>query len=347
MTRARTTQPGNVPNALMARYYQQRASAGLIITEGAPVSAAARGYSLTPGIYQQAHIDGWRLITEAIHQQGGKVFVQLWHVGRRGHSRISGAQPLAPSALKVADKVYGPLGDGGFGMIETQVPKAMDRHDIERTQQEFVQATRNAMEANFDGVEIHGAHGYLFDSFMRMSSNKRDDDYGGSQQNRIRMLVETTQRVVNAVGADKVGVRISPHLLEKGGHRDPEMADLTIKLLQALEPLGLAYVHFSENPSNDESAPNEFRCKVRQVFSGQVMLAGGHTDHSAQSIIEQGLVDFVAFGTAFISNPDLVERFSHNWPLATLTEQASQQFYGGDDKGYCDYPSYQASIVTY
>lgn len=188
MTRSRTSQPGDVPNEMMATYYRQRASAGLIVTEGAPVSAVGRGYSMTPGIYTEEHIEGWRKVTQAVHEEGGKIFIQLWHVGRRSHSSISREQPLAPSAIKVPDQVFGPLPEGGFGMIETEMPREMTIQDIESTIADFVQAAKNSIEAGFDGVEIHAAHGYLFDTFMRLESNQRQDQYGGSQENRLRFF---------------------------------------------------------------------------------------------------------------------------------------------------------------
>lgn len=193
MTRSRTSQPGDVPNEMMATYYRQRASAGLIVTEGAPVSAVGRGYSMTPGIYTEEHIEGWKKVTQAVHEEGGKIFIQLWHVGRRSHSDISGSQPLAPSAIKIPDQVFGPLPEGGFGMVETEQPKAMSADEIQATIADFVQAARNAIEAGFDGVEVHAAHGYLFDTFLRLESNQRIDQYGGSQENRMHFLVDTLQ----------------------------------------------------------------------------------------------------------------------------------------------------------
>ncbi|MGZ9899968.1 alkene reductase [Shewanella gaetbuli] len=343
MTRSRTTQPGDVPNDMMAKYYAQRATAGLIITEGSPVSAVARGYSLTPGIYTQAHIDGWKKTTDAVHKAGGKIFIQLWHVGRRSHSIIAGEQPVAASAVKVADKVYGPLPEGGFGMIETEAPRAMSLEDIAQTQADFVQAAKNAIEAGFDGVEIHGAHGYLFDTFMRQASNQRTDQYGGNIENRMRFMLETLQAVADAIGGEKVAVRVSPHVLEGGKTPDTEIKPLMIAALAKMMPMNLAYVHFSENISEFEPVTDEFRQQVRSVYSNPIMVAGKLTQHSAQALLNKGYADLVAFGTPYVSNPDLVERFKQNWPLAEFDADARLTLYGGGEAGYTDYPAYQAS----
>ncbi|MGR5238771.1 alkene reductase [Vibrio alfacsensis] len=342
MTRSRTSQPGDVPNEMMATYYRQRASSGLIVTEGAPVSAVGRGYSMTPGIYTEEHIEGWKKVTQAVHEEGGKIFIQLWHVGRRSHSSISGDQPLAPSAIKVPDKVFGPLPEGGFGMIETEVPREMTLQDIESTIADFVQAAKNSIEAGFDGVEIHTAHGYLFDTFMRLESNQRQDQYGGSQENRMRFLMETLQAVVNEIGSDKVAVRVSPHVIEGFADEDPEIIEVTLKALEKMAPMNLAYVHFSERISRYVDVPEEFRKQVREVYPNPIMIAGKLTKQSAQELLDKQYVDFVAFGTPFVTNPDLVERFNQDLPLAEFDADARLTLYGGGAEGYIDYPTYQA-----
>ncbi|HFD4063744.1 alkene reductase [Vibrio parahaemolyticus] len=342
MTRSRTSQPGDVPNEMMATYYRQRASAGLIVTEGAPVSAVGRGYSMTPGIYTEEHIEGWRKVTQAVHEEGGKIFIQLWHVGRRSHSSISGEQPLAPSAIKVPDQVFGPLPEGGFGMIETEMPREMTIQDIESTIADFVQAAKNSIEAGFDGVEIHAAHGYLFDTFMRLESNQRQDQYGGSQENRLRFLVETLQAVVNEIGGDKVAVRVSPHVIEGFADEDPEIIDVVLKALERMKPMNLAYVHFSERISRYVDVPETFRHQVRKVYPNPIMIAGKLTKQSAQELLDKQYADFVAFGTPFVTNPDLVERFNHDLPLADFDADARLTLYGGGAEGYIDYPTYQA-----
>ncbi|GIU48127.1 alkene reductase [Shewanella sp. KT0246] len=339
MTRSRTSQPGDVPNDLMATYYQQRATAGLIIAEGTPISAVARGYSLTPGIYSKAHIEGWKKTTEAVHQQGGKIFLQLWHVGRRSHTDIAGEQPVAPSAIKQPDQVYGPLAEGGFGMVETSIPRAMTTEDIQQTTADFVQAALNAIEAGFDGVELHGAHGYLLDQFMRSASNQRLDNYGGSQQNRLRFPLEVIKAVNDAIGADKVAIRLSPLVGEGFKETDSDIIELTELLLKQLAPMSLAYVHFSENIGEYTEATDSFRQKIRQIYPNPIMVAGKLTKQSAQTILDKGYADLVAFGTPYVSNPDLVRRFKHNIELTEFDADARLTLYGGDETGYTDYPA--------
>ena len=200
---------------------------------------------MTPGIYTQAQIEAWKKTTQAVHQQGGKIFIQLWHVGRRSHEVIAGESIVSASAIKDIDQVFGPLPEGGFGMIETSVPRALTIEDIQNTIADFVQAAKNAMEAGFDGVELHGAHGYLIDQFMHIASNQRDDQYGGSQENRMRFLVETVQAVVDAIGADRVAIRLSPHVTEGYAKEDPELVELTLKAMHKLAPMNLAYIRHS------------------------------------------------------------------------------------------------------
>ncbi|MCL1066664.1 alkene reductase [Shewanella olleyana] len=339
MTRSRTSQPGDVPNDLMASYYQQRASAGLIIAEGTPVSAVARGYSLTPGIYTQAHIDGWKKTTDAVHQQGGKIFLQLWHVGRRSHSDIAGEQPVAPSAIKQPDQVYGPLPEGGFGMVETSIPRAMTIEDIEKTIADFVQGAKNAIEAGFDGVELHGAHGYLIDQFIREVSNQRQDQYGGSQQNRLRFPLEVINAVNDAIGADRVAIRLSPLVGEGFKETDSDIIEVTELLLKQLAPMKLAYVHFSENIGDYTEATDSFRQRVRKIYPNPIMVAGKLNQQSAQALLDKGYADLVAFGTPYVTNPDLVERFKHNIALTEFDADARLTLYGGDATGYTDYPA--------
>lgn len=342
MTRSRTSQPGDVPNDLMATYYGQRATAGLIITEGAPISDVGRGYSMTPGIYTKQHIEGWKKVTRAVHDKGSKIFIQLWHVGRRSHSSISGEQPVSASAIKVADQVFGPIA-GGFGMVETEVPREMTVMDIQNTIADFVQAANNAMEAGFDGVEIHAAHGYLLDAFMRKESNQRQDQYGGSQENRMRFMLETLQAVSDAIGGDKVAVRVSPHVIEGFAEEDLEIVDVTLKALEKMLANDLAYVHFSERISRYVDVPESFRKQVREVYPNPIMIAGKLTVEDAQDLIKKGYCDFAAFGTPYVTNPDLVERFKNDWPLMDFDADARLTLYGGSERGYIDYPTYQES----
>lgn len=338
MTRSRTDQPGDVPNALMATYYEQRASAGLIISEGAPVSAVGRGYSMTPGIYTREHIEGWKLTTDAVHQKGGKIFIQLWHVGRRSHTSVAGEQPVSASAIKDADKIFGPLPEGGYGMIETDTPRALTEDDIKSTIADFVQAAKNSVEAGFDGVEIHAAHGYLIDQFLRLRSNQRTDQYGGSQENRMRFLVEVTQAVVDAIGGDKVAIRISPHVTEGFDEDDPEIQELSLKVIKALASMNLAYLHFSENISRHQEVPESYRRQVRAIYPNPIMVAGKQTKETGQAILKEGYADMVAFGQPFITNPDFYYRIQNDIDLTPVDYEAHSTFYGGDEKGYTDYP---------
>lgn len=341
MTRSRTTQPGDLPNELMAIYYAQRASAGLIISEGTPISKVARGYSLTPGIYTQEQIKAWKIVTDKVHQNGGKIFVQLWHVGRRSNSTISEQVPLSASSLQAPGKIFGPLPEGGFGMVDTETPKAMTLDDIKSTIQDFKQAAKNAIDAGFDGVEIHGAHGYLLDQFFRLDSNQRTDEYGQSIQNRIRFALEVTDAVIEQIGAEKVGIRLSPHVIEGNNEYDSTILDLTYKLLEELNNRKIAYVHFSENISNYSSPDEEFRQKVRKIFKGHIMLAGKLTKEKATDLLQKGYADLFAFGQPFITNPDLVERMKNNYELAPVDYASHSTFYGGGEKGYTDYPTYK------
>lgn len=341
MTRSRTSQPGDVPNAMMGTYYQQRADARLIITEGAPVSAVARGYSMTPGIYTAEHIEGWKKVTRAVHAAGSKIFIQLWHVGRRSHSSISGQQPLSASACKDPDKVFGPLAEGGYGMVETETPRAMTQADIEQTIADFVQAARNAVAAGFDGVEIHAAHGYLFDSFLRSASNQRSDQYGGSQQNRIRFLVEALQAVSAEIGGDRVAVRLSPHIMEGFAGDDAEIEEVVLKALEAIAPMKLAYVHFSERISRYVEVPESFRRRVREIYPHPIMVAGKLTCEMAQEMLDNGYADLFAFGTPYITNPDFATRLRNGWPLREFDPDARLTLYGGDAAGYTDYAPWQ------
>lgn len=335
MTRSRAGLDGSL-NEHIVKYYEQRATAGLIITEGAPVSTVGRGYSFTPGIYNQEQIDGWKKVTDAVHAEGGKIFIQLWHVGRVTHPSITGGeQPVAPSAVKGINKGFGPLPEGGYGFVDQEVPRAMTKEDIVQTQGDFVQAAKNAMEAGFDGVEIHSANTYLFEQFMLQSANQRNDEYGGSQENRVRFLVETVSAVSDAIGAEKVGFRLSPYLVIDDPDVDPEMPSLALKAIKALAHLKLAYVHFSENVATWRPVPSSFRRQVREIWKNPIIVAGRHTKETAQDMLDLGYADLVAFGEYYISNPDLVYRFKEGLPL-NVNDRST--YYGGAGKGLTDYP---------
>lgn len=346
MTRSRTSQPGDVPNEIMAKYYAQRANAGLIVVEGTAISEVGRGYSMTPGIYTPEHIEGWKKTTAAVHEQGGKIYVQLWHVGRRSHSVISGHTPVSASAVKDPDKVFGPTLAGDFDMIETGLPRAMTKDDIKSTIADYVQTARNAIEAGFDGVEIHAAHGYLLEQFLRLASNQRDDEYGGSQENRMRFLLEVVTEVTEAIGPHRVAIRLSPHVIEGYADPDPEIADVILKVFERLAPMGLSYVHLSERISRYEDVPESFRKEVRARYKNPIMIAGKLTKESAEGLLQKGYADLVAFGTPYVTNPDLVQRFKNDWPLAEFDADARLTLYGGDAEGYNDYPVYEESDLA-
>jgi len=340
MTRSRTTQPGDIPNELMATYYAQRSSAGLIISEGTPISKVARGYSLTPGIYTDDQIQGWKKVTDKVHENNGRIFVQLWHVGRRSNSSISGQKPLSASPLKAPGQIFGPLPEGGFGMVDTETPKEMTKQEIKATIQDFRSAAKNALIAGFDGVEIHGAHGYLLDQFFRLDSNERSDEYGQSIENRIRFALEVVDAIIDEIGADKVGIRISPHVVEGNSKEDPTMLELTYKLLEELNNRKIAYVHFSENISVYSTVDNNFRIKARKLFQGIIILAGKLTKEKATDLLNNDYADIFAFGQPFITNPDLVERMKNNYELTPVDYASHSTFYGGGEKGYTDYSKY-------
>ncbi len=331
----------------MEKNYQQRASAGLIIAEGSPISVVARGYSMTPGIYTSEQVAGWKLVTDAVHQKGGKIFLQIWHVGRRSHSSITGKQPVAPSAKKVPDQVFGPLAEGGYGLLETEVPRAMTTEEVRSTIVDFVNAAKLSMEAGFDGVEIHGAHGYLIDQFLRISSNERTDKYGGSQENRMRFLLETAIAVAKEIGSDKVGVRISPFVSEgTGGVDDHEIIELTLNALKELQKLNLAFVHFSENIANYKEVPESFRKNVRDIYTNPIIVCGQKTKESGNLLINQRYADMIAYGRPFIINPDLVSRFKNNYALTELKDDSQTTIYGGGEHGYTDYPTYEEVLAS-
>ncbi|QIZ78960.1 alkene reductase [Ferrimonas lipolytica] len=338
MTRSRTSS-GDVPNALMAEYYGQRAAAGLLISEGTPISPVGRGYSMTPGIYSPEQLAGWKLVTDAVHAKDGKIFAQLWHVGRRSHSSIAGEQPLSASAVKDPDQVFGPLAEGGFGMVETQAPRAMTATDIAQTIADFVQAAKNAVAAGFDGVEVHGAHGYLLEQFMQKRVNQRDDCYGGSSDNRIRFTVEIMQGICAAIGSDKVAIRLSPFISEGIASGESDLPETVLKLVAKLAPMDLAFIHFSENIANFTAMPDSYRQQIRDIYPNPIMVAGKYTPEKGEAIINAGYADLVAFGQPFIVNPDFTYRVKHGISLAEVGYDAHSTFYGGGAVGYTDYPT--------
>lgn len=318
---------GEAPTELAAEYYGQRASAGLIITEGTQPSQVGQGYPHTPGLFTDQQVAGWRLVADAVHQRGGAIIAQIMHVGRIGHRTVSGVQPVAPSAVTPAGQVF-----TGTGMEPFQEPRALRTDELPGVVAEYVDAARRAIDAGLDGVELHAANGYLLHQFLADNTNRRTDSYGGSPQNRARFVLEVATAVAEAIGADRVGIRISP----AGTFNDiaeTQTADTYRALLDGLAPLGLLYLHILEGPDTD------FRTALRVQWKGTVIVNTGFTGPSdlatAQHAVDSGQADLFCVGRPFLANPDLVERLRSGAPL---NEPNPDTFYGGGAEGYTDYP---------
>lgn len=340
LTRSRA-EANNVPSPMAATYYSQRASAGLIITEATQAGTGGQGYVSTPGIYSEAQVNEWKKVTDAVHRNGGLIFVQLWHVGRISHPVFrNGELPVAPSA--VAPRGVQTYTEGGFQDIPT--PRALETPEILEIVGEFRQAAINAKAAGFDGIEIHGANGYLLDQFLEDGTNQRTDVYGGSVENRSRLLFEVISAITDIWDSNRVGVRLSP------GGTFNDMCDshpqqtfgYVVKRLATLE---LAYLHLVEPspPQGERPMPDLSARYFRPLFPGTLIVAGGYTREKADAVLHEGLADLVAFGQLFIANPDLVERFRQDAPLNPPDRDS---FYGGTDKGYIDYPTLQERKAT-
>lgn len=342
MTRSRASQPGDVPNALMAEYYAQRASAGIIITEATQVSMQGMGYAKTPGIYTQAQIEGWKLTTDAVHEAGSKIFLQLWHVGRVSSAKVNGMQPIAPSAIPAKDtSVYifdgAPNGDATFVAVDE--PREMTKEDIATVVAEFAQGAKNAIAAGFDGVEIHGANGYLIDQFLRSNSNQRTDEYGGSKEKRISLLMEITKAVVDAIGKEKTGVRLSPFISFKDMN-DPEILETIMIAANELNKLDVVYIHLCEADWADAPIiPLDFRNELRATFKNTIIATGNKTPEEGEQLLQENLVDLIGFGRKFLTNPDYPLRVKYNVGMAEITNSHTL-FGGGDAKGYTDYKNF-------
>ncbi len=341
MTRCRAGE-GDIPTPLMAEYYAQRATAGLIVTEGTPVSPQGRGYLWTPGIYTAEQVAGWSQVAKAVHDAEGIIFMQIWHVGRISHQNLQpdAGAPEGPTDEQSEDAVCFTYDESGNpGNVPVSRPRALDADGIARIREEFVQAARNAREAGMDGVEIHGANGYLFDEFLNSVVNTRSDAYGGSVENRCRLLLETVDAVADAIGAERTGVRISPNGRFNAMPEDPELEATFIFLAEQLDRRGIAYLHINDQATFGMPAiPDDLIPKLRAAFIGPIILCGGYDATRANAAIDAGIADLVAFGTSYLANPDLPARLENGWPL----NQANQEtFYGGGEEGYTDYPVYQ------
>lgn len=336
MTRSRA-EDKNAPNELMATYYAQRAGAGLIITEGTAPSPNGLGYARIPGMYSDAQIEGWRKVTGEVHKEGSKIFLQLMHTGRVSHelNMPQGSKILAPSAVQSSGEMY----TDQKGNQPFPVPKEMNKEEIAMTLKEYVTASKNALEAGFDGVELHAANGYLLEQFLNPGTNKRQDEYGGSIENRCKFVLEVTAAVADAIGKDKVGIRVSPY----GAFGDmpgyDEVDETYSYLTKELNKLGIVYVHIVDHSSmGTPEVPLEIKQEIRKQFSRTLILSGGYDKQRAEEDLEKGLGDLVAFGRPFIANPDLVSRLEQDIPLE---DPDPDTFYTPGKKGYIDYPTYQ------
>jgi N-ethylmaleimide reductase len=335
LTRNRAGEHG-VPQPLNVTYYEQRASAGLIVTEATPISAMAHGYPALPGIYTDAQVAGWGKITNAVHAKGGKIVIQLWHVGRISHPTLlpNGALPVAPSAIKPAGKAF-----TYQGLVDYVEPRALDADELSGIVADYVHATKSALAAGFDGVEIHAANGYLLDQFLRDGTNKRTDQYGGSFENRARLLLEVTKAVVDVAGSSKVGVRISP-VNPFNDMKDSNPQALFNYVTESLNQFNLAYLHVVEGGIHGGGIADPFDFDaLRKLFKGPYMANLSYDKARGNAAVASGHADVVAYGVPFMASPDLVERFRTDAPL---NEADSSSFYGGTEKGYTDYPFIEA-----
>ncbi|MFT6673752.1 MAG: N-ethylmaleimide reductase [Afipia broomeae] len=323
---------GFVPNPLAIEYYGQRASAGLLITEASQVSQQGQGYQDTPGIYTKEQVAGWRKVTDRVHERGGHIYIQLWHVGRISHTTLqeNGGAPVAPSAIRANTKTF-----VGGSFADVSEPRALELGEIPGIIDSFKRASANALEAGFDGVEIHGANGYLLDQFAKDGSNKRTDAYGGPIENRARLMIEVAQAVAAEAGADRTGIRISP-VTPANDVSDSNPQPLFDHIVDQLNALKLIYIHVIEGATGGprDNAPFDYD-SLRKRFSGTYIANNGYNFKLATEVLDKNKADLIAFGKPFISNPDLVERLKLGAPLNDFDKAT---FYGGGAKGYTDYP---------
>jgi len=344
LTRSRARQPGNVPSSLNACYYTQRASAALIVTEATQISQQGQGYAWTPGIHSREQVEGWRLVTDAVHKAGGLIFLQLWHVGRISHPSLQpdGMLPVAPSAVKPAGQAFIENENGQGQLVPFVTPRALQIEEMPYIVQQYARGARHALEAGFDGVEIHAANGYLLDQFINSRTNHRADSYGGAIENRGRLLMEVVEAVNEVWGSDRVGVRLSPlGSFNDMGDDDPETTFGSIA--EKLNSYALAYLHvvnpaaaaIEKGTEPDSGARRVFEL-MRGKYRGTLIVAGGFDHETAEDWLRQGKADLIAFGRKFLANPDLPERFRSRAPL---NADDPSTYYGGGAKGYTDYPT--------
>lgn len=331
---------GMVPSPLAVEYYGQRASAGLLITEASQISQQGQGYQDTPGIYSKEQVAGWRKVTERVHRRGGRIFIQIWHVGRISHTTLqpNGGAPVGPSAIRAKGKTF-----VGGTFTDISEPRALALAEIPGIVDDFRRATVNAIEAGFDGVEIHGANGYLLDQFAKDGANKRTDAYGGSIENRARLMLEVTKAVASEAGPERTGIRISP-VTPSNDISDSDPQPLFEHIVDHLNALKLVYIHVIEGATGGprDVAPFDYR-SLRKRFNGAYIANNGYDFALANKVLAANEADLIAFGKLFIANPDLVERLKRGAPL-NAPDKAT--FYGGDAKGYTDYPTLSEALAT-
>ncbi len=342
MTRSRAA-AGDVATPLMAEYYAQRASAGLIVSEGTQISRQGQGYAWTPGIYSPEQVAGWRLVTDAVHAKGGRIFAQLWHVGRVSHTALQpdGAAPVSSSALvaegvKVFIDADGRGPEGGVGeMVQHSAPRALSEVEITGIVQDFAKAAKNAIDAGFDGVELHGANGYLINQFIDSQANNRTDGYGGGLSHRLRFLREVAEAVAAVVGKDRVGVRLAPLTTLQGAIDDTPQATY-LAAAKVLDEISVAYIHIAEADWDDApEMPAAFKEALRLIYRGTIIYSGKYTAERAEQALQNGWADLIGFGRPFVANPDLPSRLQKG---LTLNQPDSSRLFGGGAAGYTDYP---------
>ncbi|MFO8099730.1 MAG: alkene reductase [Salinibacter sp.] len=337
LTRNRAAE-GNVPTEMNATYYRQRASAALLVSEATQVAPKGQGYPRTPGIHSEAQVDGWRKVTDAVHEADGRIFLQLWHVGRISHSAYhDGEKPVAPSAIPAEGQVITP----DLEMTDFETPRALETEEVPEVVEQYREGAANARRAGFDGVEIHAANGYLIDQFLRSGTNERTDRYGGSLENRLRFLREVTAAVTGEWGSERVGVRFSP-LSPVHGTYDDTPEETFRGAAAVADDVGLAYVHLVEPndpkpPVQDDGETGTVFRAIREAFDGALVANSNYDETTARDAIEQGYADLVAFGRSFLANPDLPRRLKEGLPVNVPDEET---FYNGDEHGYTDYPTW-------
>jgi N-ethylmaleimide reductase len=340
MTRSRATQPGNEANDIMAEYYSQRTGAGLIVSEGTQISALGQGYAWTPGIYSEEQIAGWKKVTNAVHEKGGVMFAQLWHVGRVSHpDNTGGVQPISSSALKADNvKVFVDNGVGAPGFVDVATPRKMTQADINNVIEEYRQAALNAIEAGFDGIELHAANGYLINQFIDSNANNRTDEYGGSIENRLRFLGEVVGAMADAIGVDRVGVRLAP-FTSLNGTVDDTPVETYSAAAALLNTYNVVYIHIAEVDWDDApETPLLFKENVRAAYQGVLIYAGRYDAERGEQALQSGLTDMIGFGRPFVANPDLPYRIKNGYPLASHNPDT---LFGGSEQGLTDYPEYE------